>query len=138
MNALETSPENAAAELFVRSISQAGMIDTAWRKEGTNVVCATTHGHGFHLYNQATDYDADVHLVCETDAIEGAGNLPDDVPLSEHGPVYFNVKVHGVKDDATGNGLPTHVCGNHGAHVNEDMSDELRALAEAAGVDLTE
>lgn len=85
---------NATAR-YVERLRSLGVIDTAWRKEGTNVACATTHGAGVHLLNFVESFDADVHLICDTDGVREAGNLPESIPDEDHGEIYFNVKVHG-------------------------------------------
>lgn len=133
---IPSTKQNAAAELYARSLQGMGVIDTAWRKDDSNVVCATTHGEGPHLMNQARDFDADVNLICETDKVRQAGNLPEDIPDGEHGRIYFNVRVHGIVDDFSGYGLPTHTPGPTGVSVKEDMDDELQAIATQAGVAL--
>lgn len=136
MEASTLTPENAAAELYARSLDKMGVIDTAWRKRDSNAVCATTHGGGLHLLNQARDFDADVHLICETEQVADAGNLPGHLDREDHGTIFFNVTVHGVKDDASGYGFPTHIAGRDGASQREDISPNLRRIAEAAGVGL--
>lgn len=116
----------AAAELYRRALDRSGVIHSTGRRG--DVVQATTGDQGYHLLNQARDYNADVHLVCETADIPEA-NLPD----GDHGPVFFNVKVRGVRPDATGHGLPTHASTRTGAVIRDDVSDELRRLAVRAG-----
>lgn len=130
------SPEQAAAELFARALSGMGVIDTAWRKPDTTVVCATTHGTGPHLMNQMHDFDADVHLICATEEVADAGNLPDTIDPDAHGDIYFNVTVHGIAEGWNGHGLPTHSSGRSGVTLRDD--DEMLALARAAGLDLGE
>lgn len=117
----------AAAELYARALRQRGVIDTAWRKPGTAVVRATTHGAGIHLGNFDTDFDAGVHVVAETDRIN-----PDD-DRGDHGPVFFNVEVRGLRDDPEGSALPGF--GMNGSERDEEMDDEIRDLLEAAGYD---
>lgn len=132
----QLEPSEAAAELYVRSLRSLGTIDTAWRKDDSNVVCATTHGDGPHLMNHARDYDTDVHLICEADGVDDAGNLPEPFGRGSHGDIFFNVVVHGIADDPTGYALPTHTSEKHGAFPRASIDPSLRALAERAGVDL--
>lgn len=129
-------PENAAAELYARSLRSMGVIQTAWRGDNSNIVRGTTTGKGVHLSNLAEDFEADVHLICDTERIRNAGNLPEDIPDEDHGPIFFNVKVHEVVDDPEGYGLPTHLAGRAGATLRDDMSNELASIAEQAGIDI--
>jgi hypothetical protein len=126
----------AAAELYVRKLRAMGVIDSAWRPWDSTVVRATTHGLGAHLGNLAVDYDADVHIICDSDGMD----LPDVDSLSEeieeHGPIYFNVLVHGVSDEPEGYALPTHEASKRGADVREDLDTELQRIADTAGIDL--
>jgi len=128
--------DRAAARLLARSLSKMNTVDAAWTQADAGVVCATTSGEGVHMYNIANDFHADVHLVCETDAVAAAGNLPAAIPREDHGPVYYNAAVYGVRDDYTGYGLPTHVSGREEATVREDLPPEVKRLARQAGVDL--
>lgn len=120
-------PDEAAAELYVRALRQRGVIDTAWRPAGTSVVKATTHGAGIHLGNFDTDYDAGVHVVANT------ANMNLDTERNDHGPVFFNVHVRGIRDDATGNALPGHSAMT--GEPSDDMDSGTRDLLEAAGYD---
>jgi hypothetical protein len=136
MNPHNLDQAPAAAELYVRSLERIAHIDSAWRKPESSVACATTSGCGPHLSNLARDFDADVHLICETDGVDSAGNLPEDTDREDHGDIYFNVSVRGIADDLSGYGLVTHVPMKDEAHVKEGMEPELRRLAQAAGVPL--
>lgn len=127
---------HAAAVLYARSLNDMGVVNTVWRKRDSNVVSATTSGQGVHLLNQATDFDANIHLICETKGVREAGNLPNDIPNEDHGPIFFNVKVRGIADDPDGHGLPTHISGRTGAKLRDDMSNELASIAEQAGIDI--
>lgn len=133
----EIPADRAAAELYARHLNNMGVIDTAWVKEDAPVVCATTHGHGVHLSNGADDYDADVHVVCETEKVDSTGNLPESVDMGDCGAVFFNVVVRGLVDNPTGAALPTHTLGRKGdPSIREDLDDEVRLLGRAAGLDL--
>lgn len=134
----ELTPAQAAAELYKRGLDDMGVIRSVWRKEDSTIVCATTQAKGVHLSNMAKDFDADVHLICDTGEVVAAGNVPEGVPVEEHGSVYFNVSVHGIADDPNGYGLPTHISGPAGATPadREDLPDSLVRLADVAGIDL--
>ena len=138
MDTMETenlSESEAAAELYLRTLKGMSTIDSAWRKSETNVVCATTSGYGPHLGNVAEDFDADVHIICESeDPVSGNGPSLPVLPDSEHGPIYFNVSVRGINEDAGGYSLPTHTVTPKGASVSDDIDDEIQGLAIAAGV----
>jgi hypothetical protein len=124
----------AAATLLKEHLQSMGTIDTAWRKSDSDVVCATTHDDGPHLMNVHKDYDADVHLICDTEGVRSAGNLPDDIPDEDHGDIFFNIKVAGVADDYNGYALPTHAAGKAEASLRDDLSPRLQNVASAAGV----
>jgi hypothetical protein len=129
------SKSEAAAELYLRTLEDMSTIDSAWRKSGTNIVCATTSGYGPHLGNFAADFDADVHLICESrDPVSGNGPTLPVLPDSEHGPIYFNVSVRGINEDAEGYSLPTHTVTPKGANISIDIDSEIQSLAITAGV----
>jgi hypothetical protein len=123
----------AAAELLAINLSKVPVIDDCARNGTT--VSFTTHGKGMHLLNFATDYDYDVHLVCEPGIINSgplAGQISDDAT------VYANMAVHGIEDDWTGVALPTHAPKRDGPVLRprEDISDHVLKMASLAGLDL--
>lgn len=135
----ELEPDEAAAELFIRALrARAANIDTAWFRRSRTVVHATTHGEGAHLMNHFRDFDAEVHLICETGAVESAGNLPDDIPAGDHGPVYFNATIRGIDSDPTGHALPSHNSGPTEATLKEDIDPEVVSLLQVAGFEFPE
>lgn len=133
MQQTQLSADEAAAELFVRELKKAGVIGAAWRKPDSNIVCAVTGGHGMHLGNFQEDYEFGVHLICSTSKVTQS---PDGVDPEEHGDIYFNVVVDGVSESPTGAALPTHTATKSGAKPVGEIPDDVRRLADAAGLDV--
>ena len=125
MNVNELTEREAAAELLVRQLRRSPMVNSAWR-DGY-IACYTTRDKGHHLGNEAEAFDADVHLVCETEGMA----LSED---KDHGTIFVNMVVHGLLDEPEEYGLPTHVPRKGGAYLREDMDEELREIARKAGL----
>jgi hypothetical protein len=135
----DLEPGVAAGELYKRHLKTLPVVSVNSRstpRKASRVVSATTDGGGVHLLNHATDYDAEVHLICETTAINP--NWIDTEKLHLHGQVYFNVFVDGIDwDNYTGHALPTHKSSATEERVWKDELDrEMAALAEMAGFEI--
>lgn len=121
----------AAAELLVMHYESLGVvIDVA---ADANVVSVTTGMNGVHRGNVAKDYDSNVHMVCEAEAVNSgplSGNIHPDAT------VYWNEVVYGIADDFEGGALPTHRSKREGPVPKspDELDDRVRSLAEQAGV----
>ena len=144
MEATEINQSEAAAELLVRHLRTLGVVHTE-RIDGEPVKCVARGRNivgvigapdGIHFGNVADDYDLDIHLVCLSGGVNhGAvydlldGKMPARLP-------YCNMVVHGIKPGYNGHALPTHVSKPSGTALRDDIDDELRSLAEAAGLEV--
>jgi hypothetical protein len=123
----------AAAALVARQLSYMGVVSTSWKKDETNVVCATTEGAGPYLLNLHSAFDVDIHLVAETSKIREAGKLPEAYDGDEHGAVFFNMVVEGLTESYGESLLATDTVGNLDVTLKDSVDEDARKLAEVTG-----
>jgi len=73
--------------------------------------------------------DIEIHEVGPRAAYE---TYDDEWP--DGAEAFCNGYVRGLRDDWNGYGFPTHTTERDGAHLREDISEDLRRLGELAGI----
>jgi hypothetical protein len=124
---VDLSRTEALAELLVRSMNSVPTIARADRDR--DIIRVYVKSGGVHLMNFTGNVDIEIHEVGDRDTYE---SHDDEWP--DGAEAFCNGYVRGLRDDWNGYAFPTHTTERDGAHLREDMSEDLRRLGELAGI----